>query len=105
MKRISAFTLFFFAFAAAALAQEAAFIANPSVTEAELGSDDVKAILLGNKTKWSSGNIKLVVLAEGAVHDKVIQGYTQRSPDQFDKYWKKQVFTGKGIAPTVVKTE
>lgn len=89
----------------AAHAQEAVFIVHPSVTETSLTADDVKNVLLGNKTKWGSGNLKLVVLTEGAVHQKIIQTYTQRSTDQFDKYWKKQVFSGKGIAPTTAKTD
>lgn len=86
-------------------AQEAIFIANPSVAESSLSADDLKNVLLGNKIKWSSGNLKLIVHSEGAVHQKVIQTYTQRSADQFDKYWKKQVFSGKGIAPATAKTD
>lgn len=71
-----------------------------------LSRDDMKNILLGNKTKWDDGgNIKLVVLYGGAAHESVIQSFTSRSADQFGKYWKKMVFTGKGTAPEVFKTE
>jgi ABC-type phosphate transport system substrate-binding protein len=87
-------------------AQDAVFIAHPGVSDT-ISADDAKNILLGIKTKWDggAGNIKLIVLAEGPVHEKVIRDYTQRSPDQFDKYWKKLVFTGKGIAPAAAKTD
>src|SRR4051812_22630754 len=105
MNRILALPLIIIAFAGRGHAQQPVFIANPSVAESALASDDVKGILLGNKTKWEAGNIKLVVLSEGALHEKVIQSYAQRSADQFDKYWKKQVFTGKGMAPVVAKTD
>jgi ABC-type phosphate transport system substrate-binding protein len=87
-------------------AQEAVFVTNTAAGDVSLSGDDVKSILLGNKTKWDGGgNIKLVVLTEGAVHDKVIRDHTQRSPDQFDKYWKKLVFTGKGMPPAAAKTD
>lgn len=39
------------------------------------------------------------------MHDAVIQAHTQRSADQFDKYWKKLVFTGKGSAPATAKSD
>jgi ABC-type phosphate transport system substrate-binding protein len=86
-------------------AQDAVFITNAASADVTLSGDDVKAILLGNKTKWDAGVIKLVVLTEGAVHDKVVRDHTQRSADQFDKYWKKLVFTGKGMPPATAKTD
>jgi len=93
-------------FALSARAQDAVFIANPATADSALKADDVKAILLGNKTKWDGGGIiKLVVLTDGALNDKVIRDYTQRSADQFDKYWKKLVFTGKGMPPATAKTD
>jgi len=91
--------------ACAVFAEEAVFVVNPSVKETELSTESVRGILLGNKTSWESGNLKLVVQTEGTLHELVIRTYTQRSTDQFDKYWKKQVFTGKGMAPAVAKTD
>ncbi len=106
MKLFSLLAFVLAAFAVHAHGQDAALIAHPSVGDATVSAEDVKGILLGTKTKWDGGGvIKLVVLSEGAVHDKVIKDYTQRTSDQFDKYWKKQVFTGKGIMPQVVKTD
>ena len=94
------------ALTAAVRAQEFVFIAHPATAEAAVSSDEVKNILLGNKTKWDSGGvIKLVVLADGTLHDKIVQSFTQRNADQFDKYWKKQVFTGKGTLPAPAKSD
>lgn len=85
----------------AARASDVVFIVNPQGADASLSADDLKAVLLGNKTKWDGGGlIKLVVATSGAAHDKVMQDYAQRSADQFEKYWKKLVFTGKGVMPT-----
>ncbi len=87
-------------------AADVVFITNPSTAADSLSKDDVKNILLGNKTKWDAGGIiKLTVLTTGAAHEAVIQEFTARSADQFDKYWKKQVFTGKGSAPDAFQTD
>lgn len=88
-----------------ARADNATFIVNPSVTATALSTEEVKSILLGNKTKWDNGNLTLVVQTSGALHDAVIQTYAQRSSEQFDRFWKKQVFTGKGSAPATGKTD
>lgn len=96
----------FAALATVTRAQEFVLVAHPSTAESAVSGDDVKNILLGNKTKWDSGSlIKLVVLGQGAVHEKIVQGFTQRNADQFDKYWKKQVFTGKGTMPAPAKSD
>ena len=106
MKHLLLLTAVLFGLALSAHAQDAVFVTNTATADASLSADDVKAILLGNKTKWESGGvIKLVVLTEGAVNDKVIRDHTQRSADQFDTYWKKLVFTGKGMPPATAKTD
>jgi ABC-type phosphate transport system substrate-binding protein len=105
MKHIT-FLAALFGAALVSRAEDIAFIAHPSLTEKAVTADEVKNILLNNKTKWSSGPaIKLVVLADGALHEKVIKDFAQRTPDQFDKYWKKAVFTGVGSMPNSAKTD
>lgn len=92
--------------ATAAAAADAIFIAHPDAPSTQLPREDVKNILLGNRTKWEAGQvIKLAVLTEGAAHESVMQGILGRTPDQFDKFWKKQVFTGKGVMPVQFKTD
>ncbi len=91
--------------AAALRGQDVAVIAHPSVNESSLSSDDVGNILLGKKTTWSAGAIKVAILSEGPAHDAMLKTYAQRTADQFDKHWKKLVFTGKGIMPAQFKTE
>lgn len=89
-----------------ARAQDASFVVNKDTKVASLTADDAKNILLGNKLKFDDGtNIKLVVLTDGPVHEKVVRDYTQRSTDQFDKFWKRLVFTGKGTMPTQCKSD
>lgn len=100
MKRLFLLFALVVGLVAAARAQDAVFIANPQGADAALSADALKSILLGNKTKWDGGGvIKLVVLGSGPLHEKVVQDHAQRNADQFDKYWKKLVFTGKGVLP------
>ena len=87
-------------------AQDAAFVVNKDTKLAALSHEDAKNILLGNKVKFEDGAIiKLAVQSEGPVHEKVIRDFTQRSTDQFEKYWKKLVFTGKGLMPSQCKSD
>lgn len=91
---------------ASALAGDGVFIANKDLKLTSLSADDAKSILLGNKVKTDDGIvIKLSILTDGPVHEKIVRDYTQRSTDQFEKYWKKQVFTGKGIMPNQAKDD
>ncbi len=105
MKKFFQLALLFLSLAAAARAQDLAFIAHPDVADSSFSADDISSILLGKKTSWSSGPLRLAVLTEGPVHDAVMKTYAQRTADQFDKHWKKLVFTGKGIFPLPVKTD
>jgi len=104
--RFLSILLAFLALAAAgARAADGVFITHPSGPDA-VSKEEIKSILLGNKTKWDSGTlIHLAVLADGSIHDGIVQEYTARSADQFEKYWKKQVFTGKGSAPESLKSD
>ena len=102
MKKLLLFCLAFAAFACGAtgaFASDYTLIGHPC-GPATLSKADVKNILLGNKTKWDGGGlIKLAVLTSGSAHEAVVREFTSRSTDQFDKFWKKQVFTGKCVAP------
>lgn len=100
MRRLLPLLGLLMAFVLNAHAQDIAFITHPQGADTALSTDDAKAILLGNKVRWSGGGgIQLAVLTTGPAHDKVMADFAQRSADQFDKYWKKQVFTGKGVMP------
>ena len=100
MLRIILFIAALAGLSATVQAADVAYIVNAQSTETALSADDLKSVLLGNKIKWDGGGvIKLAVLTAGPVHDQVMQERAQRSADQFDKYWKKLVFNGKGVLP------
>ena len=106
MSALSRLLLAGLALALAATARaDGTFITHPAGPDA-LSRDEVKNILLGTRAKWDSGTlVKLAVLSGGPTHESLIQEFTARSADQFDKYWKKQVFTGKGSAPEAMKSD
>lgn len=81
-------------------------IVHSSVATEAVGKEELKNILLGNKTKWEGGQlIKLAIQAGGVAHEKLVPEITARSADQYEKYLKKQVFTGKGVMPEVAKSD
>lgn len=81
-------------------------IVNPGVPQADVSKEDIKNIFLGNVTKWQSGEVvKLGLLTEGPAADASAKEIAARTADQLSKYWKKQVFTGKGSSPEILKTD
>ncbi len=75
-------------------------ITNGSVEVSSLERDDIKKIFLGQKTTWNDGSkIIFVVQDRTKAGDIFLKTYLQRTASQYDNYWKKQVFTGKGRAP------
>ena len=82
------------------LAGDVVVIVNKSVPETALSKKDVGNIYLGKKTSWSDGNkIKFVVLTGGDAHSTFLNKYIGKTDSQFNTFWKKQVFTGKGSPP------
>lgn len=85
---------------ALSFADDAVVIANKNVPSSTLSSDDIKQIFLGNKTSWDNGDkIVFVVQDRTDTADAFLKAYIRKSASQYDNYWKKQVFTGKGKAP------
>ena len=98
--RLFALLLLAFGLCTLARAQDAVFIVNKATKVDSLSADDARAILLGNKVRFEDGTvIRLAVQTDGAVHESIIRTYVQRSTDQFEKFWKRLVFTGKGVMP------
>ncbi len=85
---------------AQALADDVIIIANKSVPVSSLGADDIKQIFLGQKTTWNDGTkINFVVQDRTKASNAFLKTYLQKTATQYDKFWKIQVFTGKGRAP------
>lgn len=95
-----------FLFPSKLLAQESVLIASKDVPYSVLPKEDVRNILLGYKTKWPNGQlIKVAILGGGDCYEATIHAFTSKSRDQYEKFWKKQVFTGNGVMPDFFKTD
>lgn len=85
---------------ALSMADEVLIIANENVAVSSLGKDDIRQIFLGQKTTWDDGTkIIFVVQDRTQAGDAFLKTYLQKTAIQYDRFWKIQVFTGKGRAP------
>lgn len=83
-----------------AFAGEVAIICHPDTPESALSQSDIKKIFLGRKTRWSNNQkIHFAVMKGSDFHETFLKTYIGKTPSQFDVYWKKMVFTGKGGLP------
>ena len=81
-------------------ANEVVIIANKDVPAYNLTESDIGQIFLGKKSTWDNDErITFVIQNSMAVHDAFLKSYVHRSVFQYENYWKKQVFTGKGKPP------
>ena len=81
------------------LAGDVVVIANKSVSESSLSKDDISNIYLGKKSTWSNGKRIWFAVVKGETHDAFLKDYVGKTESQFNTFWKKQVFTGKGKPP------
>lgn len=74
--------------------------ANKNVTDSSLSQADIQNIYLGKKDKWDNNQgINFTALSQGDCYETFIRQLVGRTPFQFQNYWKKQIFTGKGQPP------
>ncbi|MFZ5571906.1 MAG: hypothetical protein ACOZF0_16020 [Thermodesulfobacteriota bacterium] len=58
------------------------------------------------KTMWNQEiAINITLLQEGETHRRFIWQYFRKTPSQYNRYWKKLVFSGKGRTPMMFRTE
>ena len=75
-------------------------IVNENVATESLTKTEVMNIFLGKKATWENGNkITFVTLKDGDTHKTFLRTYIRKTPEQFNYYWKRMLFTGKGVIP------
>lgn len=81
-------------------------VANKNVSVSSLDEQELKQIFLGRKTQWENGRkIRFVTLDGGATHEHFLKTYVKRTPAQYSRYLKKQVFSGKARRPPSFHSE
>ena len=66
---------------------------------------EIEWIFLGKTTKIKDLKISIVTLKEGDVHKLFLKDYLNKTESQYEIFWKKLVFTGKGKMPVTVKND
>ncbi len=89
-----------------AVADDLIIISNKNVLQDTLSRQNIKDIFLGKKTTWDDNTkIIFVILKNGDLHKRFLKEYTAKTPTQYNRYWKKLVFSGKGKRPKHFDTE
>ncbi len=98
--------LTFIACWSAACAQDVVLVANKEVQISEIKDADLRAIFMGNKTRFSDGSHAVpVILKGGPIHEVFLQNHLGESPADFQAQWRKAVFTGQGAMPRAFDSE
>jgi len=96
----------FFLFPRMGDADDIVIITNKSVSTDTLKKEDIKNIFIGKMTRWDDNKkIKFVTLQRSRVHKGFLKKFVKRTPEQYSRHWKKQIFTGKGNKPRSFKTQ
>ena len=75
-------------------------VANVAPGDGVISRDDVRSMYLNQKPKWPSGQrVKLAMLAHGKERDDFLRQFVGKNSARFERYWKRQLFTGKGVPP------
>ncbi len=64
-----------------------------------LSKSKIKDVFLAKKKQLDGQTIQFVILKRGDVHRSFLKEYVSKTYDQYNRYWKMQVFTGKGKPP------
>ncbi len=87
-------------------AADVRLIVHPDVPGETLAFNEVQNIFLGQKAFWSDGvKIMPAVLDDGGTHRAFLDRFIKKTASQFSMYWKRMIFTGKGMAPPDFETE
>jgi ABC-type phosphate transport system substrate-binding protein len=98
--RTLALTLGMLGVASTLFAADFVVITNKGVSTGSLSKSELQAIFLGEKTKWDDGkHITIVILEDGDINKSFLQDIVEKTPSQYENYWKKLIFTGKATAP------
>lgn len=90
----------------ATLAAAPAIIVHPGSKITTLSKAEIKDIFLGKTTTWKDGTpIVVLNLGDKDIHEAFTKEYTGKTASQYEKFWKKIVFTGKGKMPKSERNE
>ena len=90
----------------AASAQDVVLVANKGVQISGIRDADLRAIFMGEKTRFSDGSHAVpVTLKGGQAHEVFLKRHVREDPEEFRAQWRKAVFTGQGTMPKTFDSE
>ncbi len=106
LKRCIFIVALIFALAARTLAADFIVVVHAENTLSWITEQNVKQIFLGKKTTWPNDRtIDIIIQEDTDAHAGFTQEVLGKTSQQFMIYWKKMLFTGKGLLPRSVKTD
>ncbi|MDM8526107.1 hypothetical protein QUF80_22255 [Desulfococcaceae bacterium HSG8] len=105
MKRLIVGLLAMMAFSSTAFA-DVIIIANKNVPENTLSRKEIKEIFLGKRVQWGDhSRIHVATVRDVGIHKMFLKQYLNKSRAKWKSYWKRMVFTSRGVPPRSVNTE
>ena len=82
------------------------FITHKGNPETSLSKNEIRDIFLGDKTKWDNNDkIRFVILRKGDTHTLFLKEYVHKTENNYVRYWKRMIVTGKGKMPKLLSDE
>ncbi|MBN2382889.1 hypothetical protein JXQ70_08400 [bacterium] len=89
-----------------AVAADVIVIVHPSVSVDNLNIDELKDFYLGKKSLWDKNTkVLLTTLKDSPATSEFLEKYIGKTTTQFQNFWNKLLFSGKGVPPTMFKDE
>jgi hypothetical protein len=98
-------TLAGIAHASSLFAGDVKIIANPSVSEQSISSEDIKNIFLQTKNSLGSAHVLPVLHKAGPLEESFCQKYVGKSDGALQTYYRSLVFTGRAMMPKALDTD
>jgi len=81
-------------------------IANRNVPENTLSRKEIKEIFLGKRVQWGDhSRIHAATLRDAGIHKMFLKQYLEKSRAKWKRYWKRMIFTGRGMPPVSLGAE
>ena len=81
-------------------------VAHPKTPVTSISQQELRLIFFGKKKAWSNGSRVLpITIKRKELHTSFLQNCLNKSRRQFTNFWKRMIFTGKGIPPKAVGSE
>ncbi len=82
------------------------FIANKGISVDNLSRKDIRNIFKGKMVRWPNNSpIKPAVLKSSSeIEETFLENFVNFTAAQWNSYWKKMIFTGRGMPPETFKS-